>query len=787
MIKALNKGSIVVTPFSTQRDEHLSNVTNEDIVLTEADEGVTMEYADYGNGSGFPVINTDCLIALEQQENNRLSVRRGEKRKGIFNPDNEPRNPDGTFQRVVYSQIRTMFYHGSDDPAKNFGLEHIDFPSSRTQKFLQNSLFVVDVPHRIMGEKIQPGTVQLVDGTSDDEATISDDGHNNLYASRDIFWKKQEVGRFNNEFATGSFNNCSAYFDFSVPDAPVSLSVSSGSAVLNWQFTASSPTRQLAGFVVERSFIDESNYSVLSYATSGSIGSFVDANPPQGLVFYRVYAFNTFGNSNAASASIDFTVPELSAYESLLLWLDASTLTGSLSNSSSVASWDDRSPYNRLVTAVQSAPSQSLLLQSDDQISKPTVKFKAGWLSVQNMGSSSVSASELFMVVRQDNDPSPSAFPRIQGPLSIQREGLGGGHALSYIDSMSYEPYASSISPNIHTMITHSNNFSTSYAIWNVLAEDEHKAIRLNNEVIYSRDTDKHDFGSGSHFIGRSSGDSQWEGRIAELAIYKKILTPSERQDTVNYLANKYGLNAVNDSSSFNPLSIGRGIPEFWYDASALTASHSSSGQFVHSLPDLSGHNRHATNSLSATAPTYVSGYYREGVMPTLNFVSGSSLAIPETINIQAEQGFTFFAVVESAETDVNVISKHNLNVQFRIRNQTSSFYDNSSEAMGRFNPTGSFHSGSLQMYVWRRDAGAAGKLDTWINGGKVRTTTGAPAAINLNRIGFQPEDVPFVGRMCDLAFWTSSLSDQEVYKLYELYFRPKWSLPNGGHVEEGN
>jgi hypothetical protein len=315
MIKALKKSSIVLTPFIAQREWSLSNVINEDVVLTEAGEGVTMEFADYGNGSGFPVINTDCLIALEQQEGDRLTVREGQKRTGIFYPDSEPTNQDGTFKRVVYSQIKSTFYNKSLDPTKTFGLEHIDIPSSRTQKFLLNSLYVVDVPTRIMGEKIQPETVRMIDVNSDDEATISDDGHNNLYASRDIFWKKQEVGDFNNEFATGSFNNCSTYFDFSVPDAPVSLSVSSGSAVLNWQFTSSSPSRQLGGFVVERSFADETNYSILNYVPSSSVGGYVDTDPPQGLVFYRVYAFNTFGNSSAVSKSIDFTPGENFSYE----------------------------------------------------------------------------------------------------------------------------------------------------------------------------------------------------------------------------------------------------------------------------------------------------------------------------------------------------------------------------------------------------------------------------------------------------------------------------------------
>jgi len=307
MIKSLRKSNTYVSPFVTFRDRTLSNVENDDIILTEADESIILEYVDYGDGSGLPTVNTECLIALDQQEDDRATVHEGLSRKGLFYPDTEPTNPDGTFKRVVYSQTKLMFYNHYADPTKMCGLENIDFQRSKTSKFLADKIKVFNIPQRVFGEKLQETTVELVDNSLDNVYSIFDDGHNNLFAGNDLFSKQQEVGDFTNEFVSGSATNCSVYFDFSAPGSPISLSLSSGSAILSWSYIPPAPSVRLDGFVVQRSTQDETNYRTLALVASGSTASYLDTTPEQTLYFYKVYAYNTFGNSSYDSRSIDFT------------------------------------------------------------------------------------------------------------------------------------------------------------------------------------------------------------------------------------------------------------------------------------------------------------------------------------------------------------------------------------------------------------------------------------------------------------------------------------------------
>lgn len=432
------------------------------------------------------------------------------------------------------------------------------------------------------------------------------------------------------------------------------------------------------------------------------------------------------------------------------------------------------------MSPVQTEPSRSTLVLNQFN-GKPVVSFAAGWMSHPSY-SFAINAAELYMVLRSTADP--SLDPTHEGPLSFQ-SGAIGGNALPYIDGNLNEPFGSSVSPNIHNVIPKPNNMSSSFRIYNVVSETNRKVIYWDGECIYVRDADRFSFGSSSiHFIGRSfAANTQWKGQIAELLIYSRSLSKAERAANFTYLATKYSASLVQDSSSFNPNSIGV-RPELWLDVSSLTSSlqHSAS---VFQWNDLSGHNRHFTNSISTgSAPRYLTGSYNSGTMPTLRFVSGSMLAAPVTFPGVEEAPFTFIAVCKPTR-DCSVISHHLDNLQFRLlRGATSqsSWFRDGNECPGTFSNTGSFQvSASYQMYVWKRDVGSVGKFDLWMNGGKVRSQVGSPNSYRWNRIGFHPEDIPFVGDIGEIMYWSSSVSDMEIYKLYELYLRPKWSLPNGG------
>lgn len=215
MLKLLHKDDTVTTPFVVTKDWNLSNVTNEDVILMEhsGSDGlpVALEYLIFLPNQAITASNT-CDIALEQQTDDLVNYRSGLKLSSIFYPDTDPTNLDGTYQRVVYSQIVSMFYNNYRNPTKIWGLEQIDFDTSQTKRFLSDKFKMFEIPQLVYGEKIIPNTVIMYDTTTDNNYTIIDDGNCNLFAGTNIFSKQQELGEYVNNFITGSLNFCDYYY-----------------------------------------------------------------------------------------------------------------------------------------------------------------------------------------------------------------------------------------------------------------------------------------------------------------------------------------------------------------------------------------------------------------------------------------------------------------------------------------------------------------------------------------------------------------------------------------------
>lgn len=303
MFKELKKYQIRMSPFQATKNWNLNNVANEDVLLTEADEEIILEFVDYGDGGSNPTLNDGCDIALEQQEPDMARFKEGLKLNSIFYPDADPKNEDGTFKRVVYSQIKTTFYNEFRDPTKILGIENIDFENSKTKRRITDKLRMFDIPRHIFGDKILPMSVEIFDTSLDNDYMISDDGFGNLNAGRNLFSKQQEIGVFSNTFNPGTDSTCNNYFNFSVPNAPTNLTASSGSAILTW--TDNSDNED--GFFIQKSINSGSTWAALTFVdknTTGSVDTNVEVN---NTYWYRVSAFNSFGSSSFSNtASISF-------------------------------------------------------------------------------------------------------------------------------------------------------------------------------------------------------------------------------------------------------------------------------------------------------------------------------------------------------------------------------------------------------------------------------------------------------------------------------------------------
>lgn len=210
MIKRINHQNFLTTPFVAVKSWEFFNVQNDDALVLEplsasvstAETNLSLDYLDYFGAS--PILNRDCNIALEQQDADQVIYQEGMTGSGAFYPDLEEQNSDGTFKRLVYSQIDRAFYNTYRNPTKIFGMEYIDFPLGRTDRNLAEHFRVFNIPRSVFGEKIEEKSVQFFDTALDDNVAIYDDGYQNLIAGINLFSKIQEVRNFGNIIYTGS-------------------------------------------------------------------------------------------------------------------------------------------------------------------------------------------------------------------------------------------------------------------------------------------------------------------------------------------------------------------------------------------------------------------------------------------------------------------------------------------------------------------------------------------------------------------------------------------------------
>lgn len=205
MIKHINHQNFSTTPFVAAKSWDLYNNPSVDSITLEGDSEDVIAF-EYPDGTfATPILNRDCDVSIENQDSDIIQFQEGSVGSGLFDPDTEPQNNDGTYKRSVHDQIRVTFYNKFNNPIQIFGVEHIDFPLSQTLRNLDNYFRLFTVPQNVFGEKIVPNTVRFYDYALDDNVEIFDDGNQNLNAGYDIFSKIQEVRYLGNDYHTESY------------------------------------------------------------------------------------------------------------------------------------------------------------------------------------------------------------------------------------------------------------------------------------------------------------------------------------------------------------------------------------------------------------------------------------------------------------------------------------------------------------------------------------------------------------------------------------------------------
>lgn len=209
MIKQIGNYSKVVSPFTAIKAWNLYNIENETAILLDSDDFLAFDYVDY---SGTPLLNRDCNIALEQQEQDDAQYEEGISGSGYFDPETDAKNPSGTSKRLLHDQVARAFYNTYRNPLQIFGMNNIDLPLDQTNRTLGNQFLLFSIPRNIMGDRLVAGTIQMYDTSLDDNIRIVDDKVGNLNAGTNLFSRVQEVRRFGNTILEGSSSyTCPVY------------------------------------------------------------------------------------------------------------------------------------------------------------------------------------------------------------------------------------------------------------------------------------------------------------------------------------------------------------------------------------------------------------------------------------------------------------------------------------------------------------------------------------------------------------------------------------------------
>lgn len=312
MIKHINKQNLLTTPFVAAKSWDLYNVNPLELVLTEltgSEEDVALEYVDYTVNP--PTVNRDCNIALEQQSSDRAIIEEGISGSGTFLPNSEIVNPrTNTFKRLVYDQTQKAFYNSYRNPLEIFGLDNIDFPLGKTNRFIADRFIMFTIPTSIFGERMKENTIQILDDTFDDNLLVTDDGYGNLIAGKNLFSKVQEVRHFANLIFDGTSSFICGTASVIVPPAfAPELAASQISfnedVSVTWTYAGSDQT----DFLLERSFDSGSTWPSQIVIANPLDVSYDDTDVTFGeTIWYRISAHNSAGYgplSNTASVFIE--------------------------------------------------------------------------------------------------------------------------------------------------------------------------------------------------------------------------------------------------------------------------------------------------------------------------------------------------------------------------------------------------------------------------------------------------------------------------------------------------
>lgn len=455
----------------------------------------------------------------------------------------------------------------------------------------------------------------------------------------------------------------------------------------------------------------------------------------------------------------------------LVYWFDASTISGS--DGDLLSQWNDLSGNSNHATKGAGSNSNRPILKKNIVNGRAVVRFNAGggttnYFDLPSAMGSPV-AGEMFVIAKADADPSAAAAA--VGMVTLCGSGAVGSQAWPFTDGKLYETFGSNL--NDHTLIVKTPNVATGFHLHHVVAEDKHYPVRLDGEIYHDAGVNTVSFANTHRHIGSDNAGTSnfWRGDIAEILVYKTALTAAQRQQIYVYLALKYGLTVTTANPTITPATYS-GL-QIWYKADSLGLSD---GASVSSWTDQSGNGRDLSQAVALTQPVFKSAGLNS--RNSVRFTITQNLGLASAFSIASGGAYSILAVGQYT-ADCSIIGHTTDNNQVRVRrggiNQTSSFVNGGSEAIST---TFARAIGDPFLGTWRRNTSNQHSpvlSNGDLNGNGTITTA---AAWRMTTLGGGSAGINLAGDISEFCLYNTLLTNQQMWNLFEYYFRSRWGLP---------
>lgn len=447
------------------------------------------------------------------------------------------------------------------------------------------------------------------------------------------------------------------------------------------------------------------------------------------------------------------------------LWVDASDFA--YANGTTFTNWTDKSgKTHNFTNTIANAP----FFTNNVVNGKPAVRFVGGSTSSLKTSSgfmSSFRTGQVFAVLRSMSSPGAAGKTALWQWSPIDNV---GGTAHPFTDSQIVEGFGEKGSRVFGT--TNLGLYATNWHIWEVQVQTNFCNIFYDGNLLAGNDVVACSFTNGLFLgaSGLSSGDT-WDGEMAEVRVYDKLVTTASRAQTYATLGAKYNIAYTNLTQVYTPTNFNGLLG--WWTARGLG---SNDGDSVMVLPDLSGHSLTFTNPVSANAPVYKAAIFNG--QPVLRF-NGTSQFMQQNASMFLTNWCTIVVIHQPNAATRVVLADHSAGNQYRV-NETGSgpnaylFYDGSTSLTRAFGGSGT----ALKMSAVTRNF--AKNVVTFYDNATNSATTGFNTTLAFSRLGKVTTDtsVIYSGDIAELLVYTNELPLDALSKLYYTYYRGLYGLP---------